>query len=218
VNLFIYCSGGFGKEAMDIARRLNRKHSLWEEIGFLDDAREEGLYYGANLFRFQSACRRFGTAQMQAVIASGEPLIRKSLLEKLDSTSVDLVSLVDDLAVVSESARIGSGSIIFPGCFVSSDAVIGRNVAIIAGSTIGHDTVFGDNCVISGQVNVGGGCCIGSESYIGMGTQVKEHTRIGSATILGMGSVVFGDIPDEVIALGNPCRPMRPNINKKIFA
>jgi acetyltransferase-like isoleucine patch superfamily enzyme len=36
--------------------------------------------------------------------------------------------------------------------------------------------------------------------------------------IVGMGSVVFSDIPNEIIALGNPCRPIRPNLNKKIFS
>jgi sugar O-acyltransferase (sialic acid O-acetyltransferase NeuD family) len=192
-------------------------HSLWDRIAFLDDTREESLFYDTDVFRFESAYARFGVAEMQAVIANGEPFVRKALLEKLDSAGIHVASLVDDSAVISKTATIGAGSIIFPGCFVSSMATIGRNVAIIAGSTIGHDTVFGDNCVVSGQVNIGGGCYIGSESYVGMGTQIKEHTRVGRATIVGMGSVVFADIPDEVIALGNPCRPMRPNTNKRIF-
>jgi sugar O-acyltransferase (sialic acid O-acetyltransferase NeuD family) len=217
MNLFIYCSGGFGKEVLDIARRLNRSHSLWDRIAFLDDGREEPSFYGADVFRLESACKRFGAAEMEAVIANGEPFVRKALLEKLDSAGVGLASLVDDCAVISETATIKDGAIIFPGCFVSSMATIGRNVAIIAGSTIGHDSVFEDNCVVSGQVNIGGGCYIGSESYVGMGTQVKQNIRIGRAAVVGMGSVVFGDIPDEVIALGNPCRPMRPNISKRVF-
>jgi sugar O-acyltransferase (sialic acid O-acetyltransferase NeuD family) len=217
MNLCIYCSGGFGKEVLDIAHRLNRVHSLWNRIAFLDDTREESLFYGTDVFRFESARERFGADGMQVVIANGEPFVRKALLEKPDSAGISLASLADDSAVISETASIGAGAIIFPGCFVSSMAVIGRNVAIIAGSMVGHDTIFGDNCVVSGQVNIGGGCSIGSESYLGMGTQIKEHTRVGRATIVGMGSVVFADIPDEVIALGNPCRPMRPNINKRIF-
>jgi acetyltransferase-like isoleucine patch superfamily enzyme len=51
-----------------------------------------------------------------------------------------------------------------------------------------------------------------------MGTQIKERTRVGKSVIVGMGSVVFSDIPNEIIALGNPCRPIRPNLNKKIFS
>jgi UDP-3-O-[3-hydroxymyristoyl] glucosamine N-acyltransferase len=80
--------------------------------------------------------------------------------------------------VVSESAHIGRGAVIFPGCYVSSSVQIGLNVAIVAGSTIGHDTVLADHAVISGHVNVGGACTIGSESFIGMGSQIKaEHAH-----------------------------------------
>jgi acetyltransferase-like isoleucine patch superfamily enzyme len=32
-----------------------------------------------------------------------------------------------------------------------------------------------------------------------------------------MGSVVYNDIPDQMIALGNPARPMRRNDDKKVF-
>jgi sugar O-acyltransferase (sialic acid O-acetyltransferase NeuD family) len=218
MQLLIYCAGGFGREVMDIARRINRAQARWETIAFLDDMRDERFYYGSDVYRFEAALEQFGAAAMQVVIASGEPFVRKALAEKLEGAGIALATLVDQSAVISETAAINAGVIVFPGCFVSSMAMLGRNMAIIAGSTIGHDTVFGDNCVVSGQVNIGGRCSIGNESYIGMGVQVKEGTRIGQSAIVGMGSVVFADIPDEVIALGNPCRPMRPNINKRIFA
>ena len=51
-----------------------------------------------------------------------------------------------------------------------------------------------------------------------MGSQIKENTRIGKSAIVGMGSVVCADIPDEVIAMGNPCRPLRPNLNRRVFS
>jgi acetyltransferase-like isoleucine patch superfamily enzyme len=94
---------------------------------------------------------------------------------------------------------------------------MGRNVAVVVASTIGHDTILGDNCVVSGQVNIAAGCVVGSESYIGMGSQVKEGTSIGKGAIVGMGSVVFSAIPEETIALGNPCRPMRANTSERVF-
>ena len=30
-------------------------------------------------------------------------------------------------------------------------------------------------------------------------------------------SVVFNDLPDNVVALGNPARPMRPNLEQRVF-
>jgi len=46
---------------------------------------------------------------------------------------------------------------------------------------------------------------------------VKDQVRIGDGVIVGMGSVVFNDLPDNVIALGNPARPMRPNLEQRVF-
>jgi acetyltransferase-like isoleucine patch superfamily enzyme len=67
------------------------------------------------------------------------------------------------------------------------------------------------------MVNLGGECIVGDNSYIGMGALIKEGIKIGSNTIVGMGSVVYSDIPDGVIALGNPARVARPNLDQKVF-
>lgn len=217
MRLLIYCAGGFGQEVMDIASRLNRAHARWQSIAFVDDICEPATIDGVDVLRFESALEQFGSSSVEVAIANGEPFARKDLRRKVEGAGVKLATLVDDTAVISASAIISAGAIIFPGCFVSSAASLGANVALVAGALIGHHASIGDNCVISGHVNVGGACSVGSESYVGMGTQVKEHTTIGWATIVGMGSVVFKDIPDEVIALGNPCRPMRPNSEKKVF-
>ena len=81
MNLLIYCAGGFGREVMDIARRLNRAHARWETIAFLDDAREETEYYGPRVLQLEDACARFGANAVEAVIATGEPFVRKALRE-----------------------------------------------------------------------------------------------------------------------------------------
>jgi acetyltransferase-like isoleucine patch superfamily enzyme len=46
---------------------------------------------------------------------------------------------------------------------------------------------------------------------IGVGTTIKDHIKIGKNCIIGAGSVVVRDIPDNVIAYGNPCKPIRDN-------
>jgi len=84
-------------------------------------------------------------------------------------------------------------------------------------SVIGHDAKIGAHSVISSKVNIGGNVKIGLSSYIGMGSQIKEGVQIGSNVIIGMGSVVYNNIPDNMIALGNPARPMKRNLNKKVF-
>lgn len=50
---------------------------------------------------------------------------------------------------------------------------------------------------------------IGDNVWIGGNTVILPGVHIGSNTVIGAGSVVTKDIPDWVIAVGNPCRVVR---------
>ena len=55
---------------------------------------------------------------------------------------------------------------------------------------------------------------IGENTWIGAGVIIVPGVHIGSNTVIGAGSVVTKDIPDNVIAVGNPCRVLR-NVSEK---
>lgn len=50
---------------------------------------------------------------------------------------------------------------------------------------------------------------IGSDVWVGGSAIILPGVTIGSRTIIGAGSVVTKDIPDGVVAAGNPCRIIR---------
>lgn len=50
---------------------------------------------------------------------------------------------------------------------------------------------------------------IGNNVWIGSGAQILPGVTIGDNSVIGAGSVVTKDIPANVVAVGNPCRPMR---------
>lgn len=50
---------------------------------------------------------------------------------------------------------------------------------------------------------------VGDNVWFGAGVTVLPGVTIGSNTVIGAGSVVNRDIPDGVIAVGNPCRVLR---------
>lgn len=50
---------------------------------------------------------------------------------------------------------------------------------------------------------------IGDDVWLGGGVSVLPGVSIGDGSIIGAGSVVTRDIPDHVIAAGNPCRVIR---------
>ena len=50
---------------------------------------------------------------------------------------------------------------------------------------------------------------IGENVWIGAGVIIVPSVRIGKNSVIGGGSVVTKDIPDNVVAVGNPCRVLR---------
>lgn len=218
MKLFVYCAGGFGKEIYDTALRANQARPQWEDILFIDDYAESGsAFYGTRVFHFEDVLAQNPLDSFEVVIANGEPVHRKTIHDKVVARGVKLGVVVDSSVVQSHTCLLHPGAIITPQCIVASLAEVGVNAAINAKAIVGHDVRVGAHTVISSMVNIGGACRIGERSYVGMGTQIKEGVTIGNEVIVGMGSVVYNDIPDGMIALGNPARPMRPNVDKLVF-
>jgi len=51
---------------------------------------------------------------------------------------------------------------------------------------------------------------IGNNAWIGANSVVLPGVSIGENSVIGAGSVVTKDIPSNVVAVGNPCRVLRP--------
>ncbi len=55
---------------------------------------------------------------------------------------------------------------------------------------------------------------IGKDVWIGGNVTVCPGVSIGDRTVIGAGSVITKDIPNDVVAAGNPCRVIKPIANK----
>ncbi len=217
---FIYCAGGFGKEMMDVARRRRNIKNSNETIFFIDDSLSDGVeVYQTRSYTFISALDTFSFSDLNhhIVIANGEPLHRRTIFDRITKHSLELGQLIDPSAIISETAFLGAGTLVAPLVSIASQAQVQQNVAINTMAIVGHDVQIGEHTVISSMVNLGGASTVGQGTYIGMGAQIKERVKIGNHSIIGMGAVVYDDVPDEVIALGNPARVMRKNIDQKVF-
>lgn len=103
--------------------------------------------------------------------------------------------------------------------------IVGRNFKILNGViidwshchhiTIGNDVTMAPNVHIlahdaSTELHLGyvriGKVDIGDRVFIGASSIVLPCVRIGSNVVIGAGSVVSRDIPDNVVACGNPAR------------
>lgn len=114
-------------------------------------------------------------------------------------------------------------------CEFGKNITIGDNVYINFGCiildcsevTIGSNTLLGPNIGLyaanhstDATERINGGCYgkpihIGNNVWLGGDVKVLQGVTIGDNTIIGAGSIVTKDIPDNVIAVGNPCKVIR---------
>jgi acetyltransferase-like isoleucine patch superfamily enzyme len=69
--------------------------------------------------------------------------------------------------------------------------------------------VLGDFSSLAPGAVTGGLVIVGECSAIGVGAAISDRISIGSNSVVGTGAVVVRDIPDFVVAYGNPARAMR---------
>lgn len=210
---YIYGAGGLGLETMDtLIDSTDDNDSQSNEFAFLVDSPTASKINGYQVVAWNDC-----DPNAKVTIAVGEPELRANLAKKCELKGLTLSSIISPEAFVSASAFVGDGVIVAPFASVQANAYLAPNVAVNTQAIIGHHVSVMNSAVISSQVNLGGASKVGEKSYIGMGALVKEKVSIGSQSVLGMGSVAYKDIPDEVIAIGNPARPAKRNENKRVF-
>ena len=89
------------------------------------------------------------------------------------------------------------------GCFEAIS--IGNNVRVGANTTITDSDWHASDSRTHGPKPVR----IGNDVWVGANVMILKGVCIGNNVIIGAGSVVSTDIPDNCIAVGNPCRVKR---------
>jgi len=87
--------------------------------------------------------------------------------------------------------------------YVGDQTMIGPNVTL---ATAGHPILpelREQNYQYNMPVHIGRNC------WLGTGVIVLPGVTIGDNVVVGAGSIVTKDLPDNVVAVGNPCRVLR---------
>ncbi len=88
--------------------------------------------------------------------------------------------------------------------YVGDHTMFGPNVTVATAAHPIYVPLREKGCQFNAPVHIGKGC------WIGAGSIILPGVTIGDGTVIGAGSVVARDIPANVVAVGNPCRVMRP--------
>lgn len=215
--LGIYGAGGLGREVYEVAHTINRQSSFWSEIIFIDDGDNIKDIRKVPIYTFKEALCRFSQEPFEVCIAVGEPSVRQVLYDKLVAKGIKIATLVHPEVSIPDSTMIGEGTIICKFVSITCDIRIGNNVYIHPMACIGHDSVIGDSSVISSFVDIAGDCTIGKKVFLAIGVVMKQGISVGNKSIVGMSSVIHRDIPESVIAMGNPARAMKHNEKERVF-
>lgn len=87
--------------------------------------------------------------------------------------------------------------------YIGDKVMIGPNVTI---ATANHPI---DSDLRSRGLQYNKDVYIGENTWIGAGVIIVPGIHIGNNSVIGAGSIVTKDIPDNVVAVGNPCRVLR---------
>lgn len=87
--------------------------------------------------------------------------------------------------------------------YIGNNVLLGPRISLY---TAGHPL---SSAVRNSGLEFGKSITIGDNVWVGGNTIINPGVRIGCNTVIGSGSVVTKDIPDNVIAAGNPCRVIR---------
>ena len=192
--MFLYGASGHAKVIIDIL-----KANGMEIEGLLDDNPDVTELMGYKVLH--------GVNDVSSLIISiGNNRIRKMIAERLETR---FEKAVHPSAIMSPSANVGDGTVVMQGAIVQACAEIGKHCIVNTGASVDHECVLEDYVHVSPHSTLCGNVHVGEGSWIGAGTTVIPGVKIGKWSVIGAGSVVVRDIPDGVVAYGNPCRIVR---------
>ena len=194
-DIAIYGAGGHCMVIIDILKSMNRLPKT-----IIDDHPQTDLFMGVPVLKPSKEYTNL-------IIAIGNCSIRKQIAQRLSSSH--FIVVIHQTAIISPTAKIGDGTVVMQGAIIQSRANIGKHCIINTGASVDHECQIADFVHISPHATLCGNVRIEECSWICAGAVIVPGVHIGSNTIIGAGSVVTKDIPDNVVAYGNPCRIIR---------
>lgn len=206
-NIAIIGAGGFGREVQWLIEEINTQFQQWKFLGFIDDNLPVGTVINDSQVIGNTEWAK--NQDMYVVCAIGDPNTKRKVLDKYTNSKVKFATLVHPEVKISKFNEIGDGTIICAGCILTVNIKIGNHVILNLDSTVGHDAVIGDYSTILPSVNISGHVIVSEEVSIGTGSKVIQDLTIGRNTIIGAGAIVTKDIPQNVVAVGIPAKPIK---------
>lgn len=178
------------------------------------DKRDAGLWYDANFDEVLLAERAVADEACHRLNAMepGDPARYDVLRGLLGAVGRDVVILEPFFVDYGYNVRIGDGTFINHGAYLMDGTSITIGNHVFIGPNFG--AYVAQHPLVAEERNRGLEralpITVGDDVWIGGDVKVMPGVTIGSGSVIGAGSVVTRDVPSGVVALGSPCRVMRP--------
>lgn len=123
--------------------------------------------------------------------------------------SFEFVNAIHPSVIIGKNVELGFGVVMMAGVIVNPLAKIGNFTFFATGCQIEHDCIIEDYASVSAGSVMGGYVSIGRFSAVTLGVTILDRLKIGENSVIGSGSLVLKDIPDNVLAYGNPINKIR---------
>ena len=130
------------------------------------------------------------------IIGISDILFRTKMIEILNEKRASIIGFTHYSSIISDSARLGLGNIIYPHCIVGPNCSIGNFNFITSYSFISHDCVIGNNNFFS-TAGLGGRVTMGNNNFLGIRATVIPKVSIGSDNIIQAGMTVDKNIENN---------------------
>lgn len=194
-GLTLYGAGGHCKVVIDILDSIGKKIDQ-----IVDDTPKWATFMSI-------PCKPSYGVYDKVIVTIGNCQIRKSIVERIKANQFDIA--IHPSSIISSHCTIGEGSVVMQGVVIQSCASVGNHCILNTKSSVGHDVTLHNFVHIASGATICGGAEIGECTWIGAGSVVIQGVHIGKNCMIGAGSVIVKDIPDNVVAYGNPCKVIR---------
>ena len=208
-TMVIWGASGHARVVADIIRL----RGAYQVVGFLDNLHthlHHTVFEDAQVLGGEEqlkVLREQGVRHLIVGIGNCEARLRCAELAKAEGFT--LISAIHPSAVIASSVTIGAGTVVAAGAVINPGSVIGENVIINTSAGVDHECKIADGAHICPGAHLAGNVTVGRGAWVGIGSSVIAGICIGNSAYIGAGAVVVRDIPDHVVAYGNPARVKR---------
>lgn len=141
--------------------------------------------------------------------------LKERLISELLLHGRKVFSVIHPSAIISPSASISRGVIIFPGVIIDSETTIKEGVVINSGAVISHNVHLDSACYIAPGVCICGNVKVGKRTFIGASSVITNDVILGDDCIIGQGSNITRNLRNDISCIGNPFKILDKKITLK---